>query len=165
MESVKIEWIYLNNRTNTVRYVLGEKSKKMVACIGINPSTAKPNKLDNTLKSVKRISKFNGYDGWLMYNVYPQRATDPNDLDNEIDYELRLKNMEVLSQSIQNLGIDTIWVAYGDLIESRDYLPFCMTSLFLNLSHLNLNWKIIEKPTQKGHPRHPLYKATEYQKN
>jgi hypothetical protein len=29
------------------------------------------------------------------------------------------------------------------------------------LSHLNLNWKIIGNPTQKGHPRHPLYKATE----
>lgn len=160
MTDDKIEWIYLNNGNDTIRYILGEKTDKMVACIGINPSTAKPNELDNTLKSVKRIAKFNGFDGWLMYNVYPQRATDPNELDSKVSHDLRLTNIGVLSQSIQSLGIDTIWVAYGDLIESRDYLPFCMTSLFANLSHLNLNWKIIGEPTQKGHPRHPLYKAT-----
>ena len=156
-----IEWLYLNNSDDTVRYVLGEKSTNMIACIGINPSTAKPNELDNTLKSVKRISEFNGFDGWIMYNVYPQRATDPNHLDNEIDQELRLTNIGVLVESIKHLGINTIWIAYGDLIESREYLPFCMLSLYTSLSHLNLNWKIIGEPTQKGHPRHPLYKATE----
>ena len=155
-----IEWIYVNNEKDTVRYILGEKAEKMVACIGINPSTAKPNDLDNTLKSVKRIAGFNGFDGWLMYNVYPQRATEPNELDRKVNHDLRLTNIRVISQSIQNLEIDTIWVAYGDLIESRDYLPFCLTSLFANLSHLNLKWKIIGEPTQKGHPRHPLYKAT-----
>ena len=156
-----IEWLYLNNSDDTVRYVLGEKTKNMIACIGINPSTAKPNELDNTLKSVKRISAFNGFDGWIMYNVYPQRATDPNYLDNEIDHDLRLTNIGVLIKSIKHLGINTIWIAYGDLIESREYLPFCMLSLYTSLSHLNLNWKIIGEPTKKGHPRHPLYKSTE----
>jgi hypothetical protein len=156
-----IEWLYLNNSTDTIRYVLGEKSKKMVACIGINPSSAKPNELDNTLKSVKRIAEFNGFDGWIMFNVYPQRATDPANLDNEIDHNLRLTNIGVIRRFIKRLGIDTIWIAYGDLIESREYLPYCMSSLYTSLSHLNLNWKIIGNPTQKGHPRHPLYKATE----
>lgn len=47
------------------------------------------------------------------------------------------------------------------MIESREYLPYCLTSLYTSLSHLNLNWKIIGEPTQKGHPRHPLYKSTE----
>lgn len=156
-----IEWLYLNNSDDTVRYVLGEKTKNMIACIGINPSTAKPNELDNTLKSVKRISAFNGFDGWIMYNVYPQRATNPNYIDNEIDHDLRLTNIGVLMKSIKHLGINTIWIAYGDLIESREYLPFCMLSLYTSLSHLNLNWKIIGEPTKKGHPRHPLYKSTE----
>lgn len=157
----QIEWLYLNNSTDTVRYVLGEKSDKMVACIGINPSTARPGDLDNTLKSVKRISEFNGFDGWVMYNVYPQRATDPDDLDLELDNELRLTNIGVLIKSIQHLNIDTIWLSYGDLIECREYLPFCLVSLIRGLSHLKIEWKIIGEPTQKGHPRHPLYKSTE----
>ena len=154
------EWLYLNNAEDTVRDVLGEKSENMLACIGINPSTAKPNELDNTLKSVKRISQFNGFDGCIMYNVYPQRATDPKHLHFEIDCNLQQKNNEILSQSIQDLGIDTIWLAYGDLIETREYLPDCMLSLYTHLKSLNLNWKIIAEPTQKGHPRHPLYKPS-----
>ena len=154
------EWLYLNNAADTVRYVLGEKSENMLACIGINPSTAKPNDLDNTLKSVKRISQFNGFDGWVMYNVYPQRATDPKHLHKEMDSELQHKNTEILRQSIQDLGIDTIWLAYGDLIETREYLSYCLTSLYSHLKPLNLKWKIIAEPTQKGHPRHPLYKPT-----
>ena len=160
MKNDKIEWVYLNNAKDTARFALGEKSEKLVACIGINPSTAKPNDLDNTLKSVKRISKFNGFDGWLMYNVYPQRATEPDDLHNEINQELQRTNIEVISRSIQELRIDTIWVAYGDLIEYRDYLPYCMYNLYQSLKHLKLNWKIIEQLTKKGHPKHPLYKAT-----
>ena len=158
MEMNTNEWLYQNNVANTLRYVLGEKSENMVACIGINPSTAEPNALDNTLKSVKRIAQFNGFDGWVMYNLYPQRATDPNNLHREIDEGLHLKNIEILRQSIQNLGIDTVWVAYGDLIESREYLSFCLLSLYMHLKPLNLKWKIIAEPTQKGHPKHPLYK-------
>jgi len=155
------EWLYLNNAADTVRYVLGEKSKNMVACIGINPSTARPNELDNTLKSVKRISQFNGFDGWVMYNLYPQRATDPAHLHTEMDPEIQQKNIGILRQSIQDLGIDTIWVAYGDLIEKREYLSYCLKILYSHLKPLNLKWKIIAEPTQKGHPKHPLYKPTE----
>ena len=160
METNTSEWLYQNNAANTARYVLGEKSGSMVACIGVNPSTAEPNALDNTLKSVKRIAQFNGFDGWVMYNLYPQRATDPNELHREIDEGLHLKNIEMVRQSIQDLGIDTVWLAYGDLIETRDYLPYCLLSLYTYLSPLDLKWKIIIEPTQKGHPRHPLYKSS-----
>ncbi len=154
-------WIYLNDAADTVRYVLGEKSDNMVACIGINPSTARPNALDNTLKSVKRIACFNGFDGWVMYNVYPQRATDPIHLHGELNPELQQRNNEILNQSIRDLGIDTIWVAYGDLIEIREYLPLCMLYLYNHLKPLGLHWKIIAGPTKKGHPKHPLYKPIE----
>lgn len=161
MENQKTEWLYSKNQDNTFRYYLGEKGKKNVACIGINPSTAKPNDLDNTLKSVKRISEFNGFDGWIMYNLYPQRATDPCDLGLEINHKERLTNLGAIMKSLKLLKIDTIWVAWGDLVEKRNYIPYCLSDLYSKLNNSNLNWKIIEKPTQKGHPRHPLYKKTE----
>ncbi|MFR6424354.1 MAG: DUF1643 domain-containing protein, partial [Oscillospiraceae bacterium] len=50
-------------------------AKNPLICIGINPSTAQPGDLDNTLKSVERIALGNGYDSFTMFNVYPQRAT------------------------------------------------------------------------------------------
>lgn len=160
MEKEKSEWLYLNNARDTARYILGERSEKMVACIGINPSTAKPNSLDNTLRSVKRITQFNGFDGWVMYNVYPQRATDPDQLHKKINQSLQSNNENAIVHSIQELGIDTIWVAYGDLIETRDYLPDCLLRLYAYLKPLGLYWKILGEPTQKGHPKHPLYKPT-----
>lgn len=55
-----MEWIYTNNKDNTERYSLGTVGEKPLICFGINPSTAEPNNLDNTLKSVSRIAKANG---------------------------------------------------------------------------------------------------------
>ena len=161
MNNDEIEWLYFNNKTNTERYILGESGKSIVACIGINPSTAEPNLLDPTMKKVKRISSFNGFDGWVMYNVYPQRATNPSQLHTKINSESRIKNNGLIRQSIEHLGIDTIWVAYGDLIETRNYLPFCLADLFMKLGDLKVNWKIVKSTTKKGHPRHPLYQKGE----
>lgn len=108
MDSNKTEWLYLNNKTNTERYILGESGKNIVACIGINPSTAEPNSLDQTLKKVKTVSEFNGFDGWIMYNVYPQRATNPSELNAEMNNDNRIKNSGTIRQSIKHLGIDTV---------------------------------------------------------
>jgi hypothetical protein len=161
MDNKKSEWIYLNNKTNTERYILGESGKNIVACIGINPSTAEPNSLDQTLKKVKSIAVFNGFDGWIMYNVYPQRATDPSELDAQMNNKKRIINNGIIRQSIKHLGINTIWIAYGDLIEKRNYLPYCLADLLMKLGDLKLHWKIINNTTKKGHPRHPLYQKME----
>lgn len=69
------ESIYLPNIANTTGCLLGEQSDRMIACLGINPSTARREKLDRTMFSLKRIAAHNGYSGYLMFNIYPQRAT------------------------------------------------------------------------------------------
>ena len=51
------------------RYLLHIPGKRTLACLGINPSTATPEKLDRTMLSVKRIANYNGYDGFLMLNI------------------------------------------------------------------------------------------------
>ena len=83
---MKNSWIYFNTLDNKARFVLGKKGKKTLLCIGTNPSTATPSKLDNTLKTVKRFSKDLEYDSWIMLNIYPQRATNPNNLDISRNY-------------------------------------------------------------------------------
>ena len=74
-------WYYEPHAYQPYRYVLGRVGKHPLVCIGINPSTAQPGALDPTLKSVERLANANGFDSWIMFNVYPQRATDPNDMD------------------------------------------------------------------------------------
>ena len=61
-----------------VRYVLGQPGNNNLLVIGVNPSTATPEEPDQTIKKVMEISKANGYGGWIMVNLYPQRSTNPN---------------------------------------------------------------------------------------
>lgn len=161
MKYDQTNWIYYNDNNNELRYILGEKGENILACIGVNPSTATPEKLDPTLKKVKRIAEFNEFDGWLMYNLYPQRATDPTDLHEEIDYEHKRNNNFAIVQSIKNLKIKTIWIAWGDLIKKRNYLYFCLIDIYEQLKEENIEWKIVDIPTMSGNPRHPLYQKSE----
>ena len=68
------KWLYVPDFYSEYRYILGTRGKNPLICIGINPSTARPDQLDNTLASVQRISLHNGFDSFIMFNVYAQRA-------------------------------------------------------------------------------------------
>ena len=73
------KWLYVPHTYEEYRYILGTKGKKPLITIGVNPSTAAPDDLDNTLKSVERIAHHNGFDSFIMFNVYAQRATSPDE--------------------------------------------------------------------------------------
>ena len=86
-------WYYEPHTYQPYRFVLGRVGRRPLVCIGINPSTAQPGALDPTLKSVERLAAANGFDSWIMFNVYPQRATDPNDMDKTPDRALCDENL------------------------------------------------------------------------
>ena len=73
-------WLYVPNVYSEYRYILGTRGDRPLICMGINPSTAAPDALDPTLQSVERVARSNGYDSFLMFNVYAQRATRPDDM-------------------------------------------------------------------------------------
>ena len=102
---MKNSWIYFNTLDNKARFVLGKKGKKTFLCIGTNPSTATPSKLDNTLKTVKRFSKDLEYDSWIMLNIYPQRATNPNNLDQKINNNYHKENLKYIAKILKNKSI------------------------------------------------------------
>ena len=85
------KWIYAPNFYSEYRYILGTRGSHPLICIGINPSTAEPDNLDNTLKSVERIALGNGFDSFIMFNVYAQRATDPDAMEKECNLLLHRK--------------------------------------------------------------------------
>jgi hypothetical protein len=152
-------WIYEAAKNNTVRYVLGEKGEKPLICIGINPSTAEPEKLDPTLKRVKSFAKNLGYDGWLMLNLYPLRATNPNDLPERLDQQLCIENEKRIYWYLGNPHIrqQIIWAAWGTLIEKRDWLKDCLHGIITQGSSCFHKWITIGKRSKTGHPHHPLY--------
>ena len=151
------KWLYAPNFYCDYRYILGTRGKKPLICIGINPSTARPGALDNTLKSVERIALGNGYDSFLMFNVYAQRATDPNAMERRCNTALHRENMEAFRYVLSISDSPAIWAAWGSIIEKRDYLSACLRDMLQIGKEYGASWYCAGAVTKKGHPHHPLY--------
>ena len=148
-------WYYEPHTYQPYRYVLGRVGRRPLVCIGINPSTAQPGALDPTLKSVERLAAANGFDSWIMFNVYPQRATDPNDMDKTLDRALCDENLRWLRAVLAQTE-PTMWAAWGTLIEKRAYLPGLMREMVALTRERDIPWVTFGPRSKKGHPHHPL---------
>ena len=151
------KWIYAPNFYSEYRYILGTRGRNPLICIGINPSTAEPDNLDNTLKSVERIALGNGFDSFIMFNVYAQRATSPDDMEKECNLYLHKENLEAFRYVLSISEKPAIWAAWGAIIEKRKYLPDCVRDLLEAGREYGASWYCAGAITKKGHPHHPLY--------
>ena len=137
-------WLYVPNHYSEYRYILGTRGRKPLICIGINPSTAAPDALDPTLQSAQRIALSNGYDSFLMFNVYAQRATRPADMERSCNPVLHAENRRAFRYLLSLSPAPALWAAWGNIIEKRGYLMDCM-------------WFTAGPLLKSGHPHHPLY--------
>jgi hypothetical protein len=151
------KWLYAPNFYSEYRYILGTRGKNPLICIGINPSTAKPDDLDNTLKSVERIASGNGFDSFIMFNVYAQRATDPDAMEKQCNEALHRENLEAFRYVLSISQSPAVWAAWGTIIEKRSYLPACVRDMVAVGQELGARWYCAGKRSKKGHPHHPLY--------
>lgn len=151
------KWLYAPNFYSEYRYILGTRGKNPLICIGINPSTAKPDDLDNTLKSVERIALGNGFDSFIMFNVYAQRATDPDAMEKTCNLQLHKENLKAFEYVLSISEKPAVWAAWGTIIEKRDYLPDCVQDMVCLGQRYGANWYCAGAVSKKGHPHHPLY--------
>ena len=151
------KWLYAPNFYSEYRYILGTRGRKPLICIGVNPSTARPDALDNTLKSVERIALGNGYDSFLMFNVYAQRATDPNAMEKTLNPLLHRENMAAFRYVLSLSPEPAVWAAWGAVIEKRGYLSGCVRDMLDIGKEYGARWYCAGAITKKGHPHHPLY--------
>ena len=151
------KWLYAPNFYSEYRYILGTRGKNPLICIGINPSTAKPGDLDNTLKSVERIALGNGFDSFIMFNVYAQRATNPDDMEKTCNLQLHKENMEAFAYALSLSQKPAVWAAWGTIIEKRPYLPCCVKDMLTLGEQYGAKWYCAGAVSKKGHPHHPLY--------
>lgn len=153
-------WLYVPDFYTEYRYILGTRGSYPLICIGINPSTAAPDDLDNTLKSVARIANHNGFDSWIMFNVYAERATNPDDMDQHCNERLHRENMRAFAYVLSQVDRDkrpAVWAAWGTIIEKRPYLKDCVRDMVRIGMDYNAQWLCAGKCSVKGHPHHPLY--------
>ena len=152
------KWLYVPDKYDEYRYILGTRGERPLICLGVNPSTAAPGALDPTLKSVSRIAAANGFDSWMMFNVYAQRATRPDDMDKICNGTLHGENKNAFRWLLEHAGAEpALWAAWGAVIEKRDYLKQCVADFVAIGREYNAKWYAAGKISKAGHPHHPLY--------
>ena len=142
---------------SAVRYVLSNQSKNPLLVFGINPSTADDKKPDRTIKKVMGFANRNGFDGFIMLNLYPQRTPNTNELHAELDEKLMQENLKQIELALKDIPNPTILAAWGNPIRQRKYLKECVKQIHYLTKGKNVKWQQIGKLTVQGNPRHPLY--------
>lgn len=150
------EIIYKKNIDNTARFALGEIKDNPIICFGVNPSTATDLVFDRTINKIRSFAKIYGFDSWLMLNLYAQRATNPDDLHEQINEDLHTTHLEIIKNILLQYDNLTIIAAWGNLITKRKYLNQCLKDIVAILPN-NVEWKSIGEVSKVGHPKHPLY--------
>ena len=150
-------WLFVPNTYTEYRYILGTRGKKPLICVGINPSTAAPDALDPTLQSAQRIALSNGYDSFLMFNIYAQRATRPDDMERSCNPVLHAENRRAFRYLLSLSPAPALWAAWGNIIEKRGYLMDCMRDFAADGQAAGAHWYTAGPLLKSGHPHHPLY--------
>ena len=148
-----------NNNGPDCRYLLRKEGDNPLIIIGCNPSTANEGVSDPTMIKVSKFCQINGYNGYIMLNLYPQIASDVEDIPPHIDYHIHNVNMEIIERTIKENNGSDILFAFGGLIRQRNYLyDSCLKSINKiinnnNINRLSLNGDIFMHPLHFGFPR------------
>lgn len=154
MKSYQID-IYHESPDKALRYTLGKKGSRPLIAIGLNPSTADDKKPDITISKIMGFAERNGFDGFVMLNLYPHRATFPKNLPDELNSECHTANIQAILNCLAEFSEVNILAVWGEPIKTKKYLPLCLAQINEAISGLNANWWQIGDMTKSGHPRHP----------
>jgi hypothetical protein len=159
MENPKI---CIPQNDKNLRYVLGQNGKNNILVICLNPSTATAVKHDGTTDNIEKIARVNGFDGWILFNLSPQRTPHPHKLDKDDASPFFEENLKHLMEYVNNpaFGIQNVWLAWGNNIHSPGF-PYLKTQaikMLEQLAAINLKYWCIKETTKK-HPFHPAKQA------
>ena len=123
------------------RYRLGKKGKTTLICIGANPSVASGGECDATINNLCSILQNNGYDGFVMLNLYPLIATNPDELA-DFDEKIHAKNLAKIKAVLAEYKNSDILLLKNDLLSlkyaiklSKDTYKIIKQNLILSLAY------------------------------
>ena len=105
--------IYTSTKRDAWRFTLGKKGTNPLLIIGLNPSTATRDKSDTTVAKVERVATNNNYNGFVMLNLYPIRATDFRELPAAVNQTAFNANLDQIENVVARMTSPTIWAAWG----------------------------------------------------
>jgi len=100
------------------RFVLGHTTHPSITnpplvAVPMNPSYAEEDTLDKTIDRIIETSFAHGYPGWIMLNLYPERATSSGDL-SPFDPALSAANCAAIERVIAAYGVSEVLGAWGN---------------------------------------------------
>ncbi len=135
------------------RYLLGRLGEKTLVAICMNPSAANMEYSDRTINRIIKVSEKLGYDGWIIANLYPERATRASELGAYND-EQQEENIKIIMNFLKENGIKEVWGAWGDL--NHPVLTKSKKKLLSELKKADIKIYTFAALTKKGEPVHPL---------
>lgn len=147
--------IYSNARNDAWRYTLGKSGSRKLLTVGLNPSTATKEKSDPTVARVQKVAQNNGFDGFVMLNLYPVRATDFRTLPSKVDHQAFSENLRRIESVVAAEENPTVWAAWGESILHHNFFRHACVNLFTRLQKYEASWLRFGDLTLSGHPRHP----------
>ncbi len=120
----------------------------MAAFIGLNPSTATPEKLDPTVAKCEFWAQRWGFEGFVMLNLFSYRATEPADMLCHADPAGDPHNRDAITWVANHAGlVVACWGNDGQHLERSTLIRSALKDVPLRCLHLN----------KTGEPKHPLY--------
>ena len=150
-------WYYETNKDNTARFVLGTEGKNPLLIMSVNPSIGAPDVDTPTLGTVRHITKYYGYDSWIIMCLYPQRATHLYQLAESPNEEWIKDNLKVIENIMATHPDKNLWACWGTHIHDRFYLPTCLEQIIPIAKKYNEKWVHYGPLTEEGDPRYDLY--------
>jgi len=123
--------------------------ERLIMWIGLNPSTADEQQLDPTLTRIRSFSQREGFDGFVMTNLFGLRTPYPEEMMKHADPVGPENDAALLAAAARCEKIVAAWGVSG-VHQSR---AEAVVKLFAGRALWCLG------TTQDGHPRHPLYVA------
>ena len=162
--------LYQANRSDSCRFILGRSGSRPLFVVGLNPSTAIADKSDVTASKVAHVARAEGFDGFVLVNLYPWRSTRPNDLPLTVDQKISNRNLHAIVEIASQQRAPLFWAAWGSDISRRKYLVQSCQRLCDQVFDIGGRWSCFGPPpdqqqnsgpttktllTKRGHPRHP----------
>lgn len=157
MNSVLDIFEYEKINDEEYRYLLGKKGNNPLYCIGMNPSTAKTKKFDQTVLKIFGLALIHGYDSCVMMNLLPIMETDSSIVSSENKKMFLDKNIKQIINIIDN----DILACWGDNIGRNSDMKESFIKIYNGVKEQDINWLCIDNEkedslmTQGGNPRHP----------
>ncbi|GAA1504972.1 hypothetical protein BJ978_002482 [Agromyces terreus] len=135
---------------NTARASAGDPP---LIAICMNPSYAMSSEADKTVNRLIQASIDNGHPGWVMLNLYPERATNSAHL-TAYDAELSAANCAAIERVLRQYRVSEVLGAWGQLRHRT--LRRAKKDVLDLLERLGVGLFTFDGLTASSDPRHPM---------